>query len=50
MTGIEEKVTEIEKKQSFWRGFVSGAAWVLGAQLALCTAGYYFLQIVKEFQ
>ncbi len=50
MTRIEEKMTEIEKKQSFWRGFISGAAWLLGAEFSLCAAGYYFLQIVKEFQ
>ncbi len=49
MTKVEERMTEIEKKQAYWRGFVSGALWVFGCLTSLCIAGYYFLQIVKEF-
>lgn len=48
MTKLEEKMTEIEKKQSFWKGFVLGVVCTFATIAAVITAGYYFLEIVEK--
>lgn len=45
----EERMTEIEKKQAFWKGFLSGAAWAFVCLAGLIASAYYFLQIMKDF-
>lgn len=47
MTRVEDRMTEIEKKQSFWKGFLTGIATTIGCIAGLLTAGYYFLGIVR---
>lgn len=42
-------MTEIEKKQAFWKGFLSGAAWVFVCLAGLIASAYHFLQIMKDF-
>ena len=46
---LEERMTEIEKKQALWKGFLSGAAWVVVCLAGLIASAYYFLQIMKDF-
>lgn len=49
MTKIEERMTEVEKKQAYWRGFLAGAASVFVCLASLLASAYYFVQILKEF-
>lgn len=40
-------MTEIENKQSFWKGVVAGVVGTLSSIACLIASGYYFLQIVE---
>lgn len=50
MTNLEIRMTEIEKKQSFWKGFASGIGFTFACLAGLVTAGYYFLEIVDKIK
>lgn len=48
MTKVEERMTEIEKKQAYWKGFVSGVASAISALLGLSVTVYYLLEIFEK--
>ena len=43
-------MTEVEKKQAFWKGFISGAVWVFICISGLLASCYYFLQILNLYK